>query len=228
MKTILKSSKELREKAKWVRREIFDFKTRSKIGHLATCLSTVDILVSLFYDSYSLFDPDNDEIVFSKGHGAPTMYPILADLKYFPMEELAKYGTKNGILPMHCNYKIPGCQFVGGSLGNGIGFAAGRGYDKDRDIYVILGDGELYEGSVWETLLFISHHNLNNIRLIVDRNQLCILGATEDMVKLNPLPEKFKAFGYEVEEIDGHNFRQIRHIFAHKPQNPKTPKPLKS
>ena len=214
------SIEELQAKAKYVRRELFDFKTRSKVGHLATCLSSVDILVSLYYDANSTFDPSKDEIVYSKGHGAPSVYPILADLGYISKEELGKYGTKGGILPMHADHSIPQCQFVGGSLGNGVGFAAGRGYSKDRDIYVILGDGELYEGVVWETFIFLAHHNLNNVRLIVDRNQLCILGATEEILRLEPLADKFQAFGFQVVEINGHDFNELRYVFSEKPAKP--------
>ena len=210
----------LQEKAKYCRREIFKFKTESKVGHLASCLSCVDILVSLYYDPESLFDPEKDEIIFSKAHGSPSIYPILADLGYIDKEELNKYGRQGGILRMHSDASIPQCHFVGGSLGNGIGYAAGRGYSKDRDIYVIVGDGELYEGDVWETLLFISEHKLNNIRIIIDRNKLCILGATEEIIKLNPLPSKFEAFGFVTNLVDGHNFNDLNDIFNHKPSAP--------
>lgn len=210
----------LEEKSKYVRREIFNFKTKSKVGHLASCLSCVDIVVSLYYDNLTKFDPDKDEIIFSKGHGSPSIYPILSDLGYIDKKELILYGTKEGILRMHADHSIPQCQFVGGSLGNGIGYAAGRGYSKDRTIYVILGDGELYEGSVWESLVFINHHNLNNIRIIIDRNKLCILGDTEEILKLDPLADKFKAFGFNVVEVNGHNFERLRNVFSYIPNRP--------
>lgn len=212
---------ELLEKAKSFRREIFEFKTTSGVGHLASCLSTVDILVSLFYSPTTVFRPNKDKIIFSKAHGSPALYPILADLGYISKNELKKYGQAGGILTMHSDHSIPLCHFVGGSLGNGIGHAAGLAHKNDINVFVILGDGELYEGSVWETLMFISHHNINNMKLIVDRNGLCILGATEEIIKLDPLDKKIAAFGFDVATIDGHNYSQLNNIFSYmnaKPQ----------
>ena len=203
------------KKAQDARREIFRFKTRTQNGHLASCLCTVDVLVSLFYDAATTFDHRRDKVLFSKAHGSPAVYPILADLGYFPKDELEKYCLPGGILRLHSAGSIPGCHFVGGSLGNGIGYAAGRAFaNPQADHYVVLGDAELYEGSVWETLLFISHHRLKNMHLIVDRNGLGILGATEELVKLNPLDKKFEAFGFPVTEVDGHDFNALRQVFA--------------
>ena len=201
----------LEEKAQYTRREIFKFKTKSSVGHLASCLSCVDIVVSLYYDGVSNFNHKNDYLIFSKGHGSPAVYPILADLDYFDKSELDKYCTPEGILRLHSDGSIPGCHFVGGSLGNGIGYAAGIAKaSPDKNVFVILGDAELYEGSVWETLLFINHHNLTNMTLVIDRNKYGILGATEDLLKLEPLHEKFVAFGFDTFTIDGHNFTELR------------------
>ena len=209
------TNKELQVKAKAFRKEIFKFKTTSKAGHLATCLSTVDILTSLFYSDDTVFKRDRDKIIFSKGHGSPAIYPILADLNYIDRKELDKYCTPEGILRMHADYSIPLCNFVGGSLGNGIGYAAGLAYKNDINIFVILGDGELYEGSVWESLMFISHHKLNNIKLIIDRNHLCILGNTEEMIQLESLEEKFRAFKFDVTSLDGHNYDHLNKSFSY-------------
>lgn len=195
--------------AKSVRKRIFKFKTKSGKGHLASCLSTVDILVSLYFDKNTDFDPQNDVVIFSKGHGSPAVYPILADLGFIDKDELDKYCRPDGILRLHADASIPGCHFVGGSLGNGIGYAAGLAYGTDKNIYVILGDAELYEGSVWESLMFIAHHNINNLHLIVDRNQMGILGETEKLLKLEPLKDKFKSFGFKTNIIDGHNFKEL-------------------
>ena len=204
-------NKDLEKIAKYVRKEIFKFKTKTGNGHLASCLSTVDVVVSLYYDSNTEFNHNNDIIIFSKAHGSPAVYPILADLGYYSKEELNKYCTPEGILRLHSDQSIPGCHFVGGSLGNGIGYAAGLALgDKTKNIYVKLGDAELYEGSVWETMMFIAHHNLTNIKLIVDRNQLGILGATEELLKLEPLVDKFKSFGFETLNIDGHDYDELR------------------
>lgn len=210
------------EKAKQTRRDVFKFKTSSGVGHLASCLSCVDIVTSLYYDKSINFDPHKDSLIFSKAHGSPSVYPILADLGFFDKEELEKYCTPEGILRLHSDESIPGCNFVGGSLGNGIGYAAGLAKaNKDKNIFVILGDAELYEGSVWESMIFIAHHNLTNVTLIVDRNKFGILGATEELLKLNPLVDKFKAFGFDTCEIDGHDFDQLREAFVYESSIPK-------
>lgn len=204
----------LEDIAKNIRREIFDFMTANKVGHLASSLSCVDILVSLYYDSKHSFKYKDDILIFGKAHGSPALYPILVDLGYIQREELAKFCLKDGILRLHADQSIPGCHFVGGSLGNGIGYAAGVAYGNTKNVIVLLGDGELYEGSVWETLMFISHHNLNNMRIIIDRNGMCTIGETEKMIKLEPLKDKMEAFGFDVVSIDGHNFSQLRNALS--------------
>ncbi len=210
------------DKAKYIRREIFKFKTSSGVGHLASCLSCVDIVTSLYYDKNVLFDHNKDYLIFSKAHGSPSVYPILSDLGFFDKDELEKYCKPNGILRLHSDGSIPGCHFVGGSLGNGIGYASGLAKAQDdKKIFVILGDAELYEGSVWEAMIFIAHHNLKNVTLIIDRNKYGILGSTEKLLKLDPLDEKFKAFGFETLEIDGHNFDSLRNAFVSKSEKPK-------
>ncbi len=202
---------ELEKISKSVRKEIFKFKTRTGNGHLSSCLSTVDIVVSLYYDPKTTFNHKSDILIFSKAHGSPVIYPILADLGYYDKDELDKYCTPEGILRLHSDQSIPGCHFVGGSLGNGIGYAAGFAMGNPNiNVYVILGDAELYEGAVWETLIFISHHKLINMKLIIDRNQLGILGATEELLKLEPLEDKFKSFGFDTYVIDGHNYNELR------------------
>ena len=206
-------NKLLENKSKKYRQQIFEFKVMSKFGHLASCLSCVDIVNSLYNDPQTDFDHVNDTLIFSKAHGSPAVYPVLAELGYYPENELEKYCKPEGMLRLHSDKSIPGCHFVGGSLGNGVGFAAGLAYDKSKKVYVILGDAELYEGSVWETLLFISHHKLNNVHLIIDRNGLGILGNTEELLALEPLSEKFESFGFDVTTIDGHDFDQMRSAF---------------
>ena len=212
---------ELENASKKVRKKVFEFKTNSGIGHLHSCLSCIDILVSLYYDQETYFNHKNDVMLFSKAHGSPSVYPILADLGYFDKKELDKYCTPEGILKLHSDSTIPGCYHVGGSLGNGIGYAAGLAYGRRKNnIVVLLGDAELYEGSVWETLFFISHHKLNHLQLIVDRNGLGILGGTEELLKLEPIDEKFKSFGFVVKTVDGHNYDELRSAFASKPKAP--------
>jgi transketolase len=205
----------LEAKAKEVRREIFDFKTRTGIGHLATSLSCVDMLISWFYDNETTFDHTKDIVLFGKAHGSPSIYPILAEFGYYPKDELDKYCTPDGILRLHSDGSIPGCHFVGGSLGNGIGYASGLAFaNRDRDVYIIMGDAELYEGSVWESLIFIAHHKLTNLKIIVDRNGMGTIGETEKLLKLEPLKEKFEGFGFHVNTIDGHDFDDLRSVYS--------------
>jgi transketolase len=212
----------LTQKAKHVRKEIFKFKTSSGVGHLASSLSCVEIITSLYYDEVVNFDAKSDYVIFSKAHGSPSVYPILADLGFFSKDELDKYCLPEGILRLHSDGSIPGCHFVGGSLGNGIGYAAGLAKAQPhKNVFVILGDAELYEGSVWESCIFISHHNLVNMTLIIDRNKYGILGGTEDLLKLEPLMKKFEAFGFETSEIDGHNFDSLRNAFISETNKPK-------
>ena len=209
------NNEQLEKIAKSVRKSIFKFKTMDGIGHLHSSLSPVDVLVSLFYDEKTNFDHEKDLVIFGKAHGSPSIYPILADLGYFPKDELDKYCRPGGILRLHSDSSIPGCHFVGGSLGNGIGYASGIALaNRDKNIYVIMGDAELYEGSVWESLMFINHHNLTNLRIIVDRNGLGTIGDTEKMLKLNPLDDKFESFVGSVKCIDGHNYDELREVFS--------------
>ena len=209
---------QLEENAKSVRKRIFEFKTRTKFGHLASCLCCVDILVSLYRDSQTQFNPDEDIFLFSKGHGSPAVYPILADLGTIDEGELDRYCEPEGILRLHADQSIPGCHFVGGSLGNGIGYAAGYAFASGKNVYTLVGDAELYEGSVWESLMYISHHNLSNLRIIIDRNGLGTIGETEKMLKLEPLADKMKSFVGDVVEIDGHDYDDLRKTFSS--QNP--------
>ena len=212
---------DLQAKANFVRREIIKFKTETGNGHLASALSIVDVLVSLYYDDFTWFDHKQDEIVWGKAHGGPAVYPILSDLGYFKESELEMYCRPGGILRLHPDKSIPGCNFVGGSLGNGIGYAAGLAFANPHKKYVaIRGDAELYEGAVWESLILINHFQLTNLLIIVDRNGLGILGATEELLKLEPLEKKFTSFGFNVVIGDVHDFTKLRSILKTPPVMP--------
>ena len=212
---------QLEQIAKSARKRIFNFKTKSGYGHLASCLSCVDIVSSLYYDDETAFDHLEDVLIFSKGHGSPSIYPILVDLGYVDESELDKYCTPEGILRLHADSSIPGCNFVGGALGNGIGYAAGLAYGTQKNVVVMLGDAELYEGSVWESIIFIAHHNIKNLTMVVDRNAMGILGKTEELLKLEPLEEKFASFGLDVVTVDGHNFDELRKAFSTESDRPR-------
>jgi transketolase len=188
----------LEDKAKWIKRKVLDMYTSAWRGHLVSTLSCIDIFVALYYE---VMNVEEDVLIVSKGHANAGLYPILVDKGIIPAWWMAGYGEKDCPLRMHADPSIPGVEYVGGSLGNGLGFAAGRAMaDKndgvDRRYYVIVGDAELYEGSNWEALMYIAHNDLP-ITVIVDRNRLAILGETEMLLGLDYLEEKFLAFGIE-------------------------------
>ncbi|MDH5770744.1 MAG: transketolase [Candidatus Bathyarchaeota archaeon] len=211
--------KRLNEKAKNFRKELLIMTTRSGSGHASSALSAVDIITALFFHQmrYNPKDPgweDRDRFVLSKGHGCPVLYVALAEAGYFPKEELATHRKLGSILQGHPDMKTPGVEIPTGSLGQGLSAAvgmalAGKLDDKDYHVYVVLSDGELDEGNVWEAAMAAAHYKLDNITAIVDRNYFQVDGPTEEIMALNPLSDKWRAFGWNVMEIDGHNMREI-------------------
>lgn len=216
---------ELIAKSQWLRRELFEMVMRQRKGHLPSSYSAVEIMISLYYAGVARYtpgkpdDPDRDRILVSKGHAAMVQYPILADIGYFPKQELARFTTPEGILGMYADFRIPGIEGISGSLGHGIGMGAGialaaRHDGKSYRSFVVLGDGECYEGSIWESAMFAAHHGLDNLVAIVDRNQLCILGRTEDLLRLGDLEEKWRSFGWHAVTVDGHSYASLLDAFS--------------
>lgn len=216
---------DLEDKALWLRRELFEMAMRQKQGHIPSSYSCADIVTALYYGGvlkYKEGEPDwegRDRVIISKGHAAMVLYPILADIGYFPVGELQRFTEPGGLLGMYADFRIPGIEGISGSLGHGLGMGAGfalaaRQDGHDYRTFVVLGDGECYEGSIWESAMFAAHHKLDNLVAIVDRNELCILGRTEDLVALGDLEKKWRGFGWEVISIDGHNFTEIGDAFA--------------
>ena len=211
---------ELQKKAAWLRQEVFEMVVRAKKGHYPSSSSCTEILVSLMYGGHLKFDPknpkwpDRDRLFISKGHAGMALYPILADLGYISKDEVAKFTHADGILKFYPDPKIPGVEAITGSLGHGIGIAvghclAGRQDGRKFKSFVIISDGECYEGSTWETALFAAHQELNNLVVFVDRNGCCIMDHTENCVRLDPLEEKWKAFGWRTFNIDAHDLTAI-------------------
>ncbi len=208
------------EKSKWLRKEIFEMVIKVNQGHIASAFSQCEIVISLFYGNimnYKTGNPDyelRDRFIISKGHSAMGVYPILSDIGYFAKSELSNYGTPNGILRIYGDKSIPGVDSTSGSLAQAPGIACGfalasKNDKKDIYTYVILSDGEHYEGSLWESAMFASHHCLDNLIFIVDRNKQIILGNSEDCLKIEPLGDKWRSFGWNVFEVDGHNYIEI-------------------
>jgi len=212
----------LEEKSRFIEAAIYKLEQQCPVGHLSSCLSCISILTSLYYDSETLFDYEKDIFIFGKGHAGATLYPILVDLGYIEEAELLKYTLPEGLLKLYPDPSIPGFHFITGSLGNSLGYAAGLAlaHNPNKKVFVLLGDAELYEGVIWESLLFISHHQLNNLSIIIDRNGTSILGKTEHLLKLEPLESKFRSFGFFVQKTDGTSFQELRSIFSRKQSCP--------
>ena len=192
----------------------------AKSGHPGGSLSAADALAYLYFaelriDPHNPKDPDRDRFVLSKGHAAPAYYGALALKGYFPLEEIQSLRHVGAMLQGHPDMKgTPGVDMSTGSLGQGVSAAvgmalAGKLDHKDYRVYAILGDGEIEEGQVWEAAMFASHKKLDNLCLIVDNNDLQIDGTLDEVNSPYPIPEKFAAFGFEVEKIDGHDFDQL-------------------
>ena len=193
-------------------------------GHIASSMSIVEILTALYQHGVLAVKPDDprwanrDRFILSKGHGCSALYAVLADCGFFPKETL--YGPQNGsILGGHPDAKkVPGVEIATGSLGHGLAIGIGialaaRKQEKSYHTYVLMGDGELQEGSVWEAALFAAHHNLTNLTVIIDCNGHQSSGATGTIVSLYPLIAKWVAFGWDVYSVDGHDLEQLTSLF---------------
>ena len=214
----------LEGRAKFIRTETVRLSRIAGAGHYSSTFSCAEILASLYYDQMSLEPsqpdwPERDRFVMSKGHAAIGLYPVLADLGYFDPSELDTYTRLGSNYGDHPDMKkVKGLDFSSGSLGHGlsvgVGLAlAGRMTGRDYRSYVLLGDGELSEGQIWEAANSAGHFGLQNLVAIVDRNGLSIDGHTEEIMSVEPLDERFAAFGWSVQRIDGHDLSAIRTAF---------------
>lgn len=180
-------------------------------GHLGGSLSLVEILSTLYFDVLrvdpaSPAAPGRDILLLSKGHGALALYAVLAERGFFPVSELETFGQPGSRLMGHPVRAVPGVEMPTGALGHGL--ALGNGFalaDRDRRCFVIMGDGELQEGSVWEAAMATSSLRLGNLTAVVDRNGLQLGGQTEATMTLEPLADRWRAFGWAVREVDGHD-----------------------
>ena len=214
----------LSEKARWVRATVLEMIVGANKGHIGGSLSSTDILISLYQGGVLNVDPRNpkleerDRFIFSKGHSAESLYAVLADMEYFSTDELMTYGRDGSILGGHVDNNIPGIEVSTGSLGHGLSIGAGLALSarldgKDYRVYALLGDGECYEGSVWEGAMFAAHHRLSNLAAIVDRNRQITLNYTEDINELDPFVDKWKAFNWDVHVVDGHSIPELIETF---------------
>ena len=203
-----------------VRMGIIEATHAAKSGHPGGSLSAAEMFTYLYFREMKV-DPkepkkeDRDRFVLSKGHTAPGLYSVLANRGFFPVEELKTLRKIGSRLQGHPNMnETPGVDMSTGSLGQGVSAAAGmalaaKKQGKDLRVYTLLGDGEIEEGQVWEAMMFAHHYGLDNLCVVVDNNDLQIDGRIADVIDPYPIPEKFRAFGLNVIEIDGHDFEQI-------------------
>ena len=210
-----------------IRNQIINISYETKSAHLGSSLSCVEILYSIFKLSSDKKKIKND-IIFSKGHAALAYYVTLQNFGYLKKKTIQSYLQKKTNLWSHITYQKKGFyfKFSFGSLGYGPGIAAGLslGYKNLRtsnNIFCIVSDGELNEGSIWESLMFISHRRLNNITILIDCNRWQSFGSTKDVINLDPLGGKLKSFGFEVFSVNGHNINKITKLLKKKTNKPK-------
>ena len=210
----------LRERSLWLRRETLKIHNIAPETRIASALSSIEIFVVLYYGKILRFDPKNiywegrDRFIISKGHGATSLYPILADFGFFDKKELERVCQKDSFLGIIPDSIIPGFETNNGSLGHGLGVSCGislalKRKKSNSKVFVLLGDGELNEGSIWESIMFAAEHKLDNIMVIIDNNKVSMLDYCKNIINLTPMEEKFKIFGWDVETIDGHNVEEL-------------------
>ena len=210
---------ELKEKAKQLRKEILTMIYKAQSGHPGGSLSAIDMLVALYYYKMNVNPKkpdwnDRDRFVLSKGHCSPAIYTVLADKGYFPKSELDGFRKINRMLQGHPELNTPGIEFAGGALGQGICFSigltlAGKMDNKKYKVYTMIGDGESQEGAVWEASMSAAFYKLDNLIVILDKNQVQQTGKVKDVMDIGNVVDKWKSFGFNAIEINGHDMKEI-------------------
>lgn len=228
--------KHLIEKARQLRIDVLNMTTKAGTGHVTSSFSCTELLVALYYAGIMKYDPKNynwsgrDYFIFSKGHANPILYCILADLGFFPREELDSFCQSGGKFGVLLKADVPGAEIVAGSLGCGLGIAAGlaqafRIDKKNNKVFCMVGDGECRQGAIWESAMHVGFQKLTNLITIVDRNHLACTHFTEEEAGVEPLKEKWEACGFEAICINGHSFYEILSVLGNL-DNRKNDKPL--
>jgi len=212
---------ELKEKARTIRRHIIRMTTEAGNGHPSSSLSAVEVVAALFfggflrYDSAYPADPDRDRFILSKGHAVPVLYAALAEAGYFPVEDLLTLRQLGSPLEGHPNMRrLPGIEASTGSLGQGLSIGLGQALGsrldgRDCRVFVMIGDGEMGEGQVWEAFAAAHKYKVGNLTAVIDQNGYQQTGATRDVLDLTPFAEKIAAFGWHVQEIDGNDMETV-------------------
>ena len=208
-----------------LRKRIIETSSKAKIPHLGSCLSCIDLLIYLYWKELRIDpgDPNNpnrDRFILSKGHGAPALFQVLAEKDFFPIANLDDFGKAGSFFHEHPPKPglIPGVEAATGSLGHGLSMALGMAYiaflkKRNYRTFVLISDGECNEGTIWEAALLAPNMQLNNLTLIIDFNKWQATGRSEEITKLQPLFEKWKSFGWDVHEINGHDFLAMKSAF---------------
>ena len=218
-------------KLREIKQTMLKMVNKANVSHIGAALSIVDIVYSLYFNIANLTDKNvndrnRDVIILSKGHSSASIYSVLYHKGYLDKSAIDNYSIDNGSLPCHVDKeKSPFFEVSTGSLGHGasvgIGMALAKKMDKlNGQVYVICGDGEINEGSVWEAVMFADTHKLNNLTLIIDYNKFQAFGPTNSVINQTNLVERFKAFGFDSFEIDGHDFEQIEKALKHRTDKP--------
>src|SRR3989338_3444770 len=211
----------LDSRSRILRKKIIKMLESERRGHIGSAFSIVEI-IRVLYDSILRYDSKNprwnkrDRFILSKGHGCLALYAILAEKGFFPKNELLKFCKSDGILGGHPEFgRVPGIEASTGSLGHGLAIGVGIAINLKLEklnsrVYVLVGDGECNEGSIWEAAMGASKHQLNNLIVIVDYNKYQSYGTTFEVQDLEPFYDKWKSFGFNVTEVDGHNITQLK------------------
>jgi len=201
---------------KSIRRDVAKMMHKAYSSHIGGCYSVTEILVALYFEILNI-DPknprkdDRDILLLSKAHSSPALYAVLSKKGFFPKENLDTYYQDGGKLPGHLDKEaVPGIEFSFGSLGHGLSVGVGMALANKRmnnpgRVFVILGDGECNEGSIWEAAMFAPHHNLSNLTVVIDYNKIQSFGSTNEVINQEPIFDKWKSFGWKVLEINGHD-----------------------
>lgn len=225
---------QLDARSRQLRRFVVRMLKGARRGHVGSAFSCIDVL-RVLYDDVLRFDPQNpkwpgrDRCILSKGHGCLALYALLADKGFFPEAELDRVCAADGMLGGHPDAtKVPGVEASTGALGHGLSIGLGMAMHlemakSDSRVFVILGDGECGEGSVWEAAMCAGKHRVANLTAIVDYNKHQAYGTTREVQDLEPFADKWRAFGFVVREIDGHDVGELRQLFASLPLDPQKP-----
>lgn len=220
----------LDERSKYLRGLVLQGLQGPRKGHFGSAMSLIEI-VRVLYDHIMKYKADEpawdrrDRFILSKGHGCLGLYAVLVDKGFFPVEELKTYSMKDSRLGGCCEIIVPGIEVTTGALGHGLSVGVGMALaalmkNRKNKIYVLLGDGELGEGSVWEAALSASKHNLSNLVAIVDYNKVQLAGFTNEITCLESLSDKWRSFGFDPVEVNGHDVNELKHAFEKSVERP--------